>query len=221
VPGPERSDGLVIDIDATINIAHSEKKNAAKTWKKTFGFHPLLAYVDRPEVSGGEGLAGILRPGYSGSNTTSDHVEILGMARTVLPRPARPQPGDPDSPQVLVRTDAPAPPTASPTRAETPAAGSPSATPSTHAQTALAQLPEQAWDAAYDIDGGPREGAWVAELTGLLDLAKWPDGSRVIARRERPHPGAQLRFTDVDGHRFTAFITDTLPGGSHRQAYSA
>jgi hypothetical protein len=81
-----------------------------------------------------------------------------------------------------------------------------------HAQAAIAQLSDEAWSAAYDIDGDPRKGAWVAELTGRLDLSKWPDGSRVIVRRERPHPGAQLRFTDADGHRFTAFITDTAGG---------
>jgi len=70
---------------------------------------------------------------------------------------------------------------------------------------------------AYDIDGEPREGAWLAEVTDLVDLSKWPEGSRVIVGRERPHPGAQLRFTDADGHRFTAFLTDT-PGGQTRLA---
>jgi hypothetical protein len=86
------------------------------------------------------------------------------------------------------------------------------------AQAAIAQLPHEAWNAAYDIEGDPRAGAWVAELTGLLDLSKWPDGSRAIARRERPHPGTRLRFTDTDGHRFTAFITDTPAfGGPRRQ----
>ena len=216
--GPDLSCGLLIDIDATITIAHSEKINSAKTWKKTFGFHPLLAYLDRPDVSGGEGLAGILRPGNAGSNTTADHVEILGMALAALPDYARPRPGDPDSPQVLIRTDA-----AGATygfAAACRAAGcgfSLGYAIDERAQAALAQLSEDAWSAAYDIGGDPREGAWVAELTGLLDLLKWPDGSRVIVRRERPHPGAQLRFTDADGHRFTAFITDTARGGTHRQ----
>src|SRR5205814_7785360 len=69
-----------------------------------------------------------------------------------------------------------------------------------------------AWVPAYDLDGRPRKGAWVAEITCMLDLTKWPAGARVIIRRERPHPGAQLRFTDTDGHRFTAFITDTEGG---------
>jgi hypothetical protein len=57
-----------------------------------------------------------------------------------------------------------------------------------------------------------RDGAWVAELTGLLDLSGWPKGMRVIVRKERQHPGAQLRFTDIGGHRFTAFATSTRTG---------
>jgi hypothetical protein len=83
--GPDLTAGLVIDLDATITIAYSEKENAAKTWKKTFGFHPLLAYLDRPDVSGGEALAGLLRPGNSGSNTTADHIRVLTMALAALP----------------------------------------------------------------------------------------------------------------------------------------
>lgn len=68
------------------------------------------------------------------------------------------------------------------------------------------------WDPAIDADGGIRDGAWVAEATGLVNLSSWPAGTRLILRRERPHPGAQLRFTDADGMRVTAFITDTAPG---------
>ena len=62
---------------------------------------------------------------------------------------------------------------------------------------------------AYRDHDKRRQG--IAEATGLLDLSEWPAGSRVILRKERPHPGAQLTFTDVDGHRITAFITDTPP----------
>lgn len=57
-----------------------------------------------------------------------------------------------------------------------------------------------------------REGAWVAEATGVCDLTGWPPGMRVIVRKERPHPGAQLRFTDHDGLRLTAFVTNTRRG---------
>jgi hypothetical protein len=65
------------------------------------------------------------------------------------------------------------------------------------------------WTPAYDAHEQIRDGAWVAELTGLLDLSGWPPGMRVIARKERPHPGAQLRITDVDGLRVTAFATNS------------
>jgi hypothetical protein len=65
------------------------------------------------------------------------------------------------------------------------------------------------WSPTINADGTIRDGAWVAEVTHLLDLSRWPTGSRVILRKERPHPGAQLTFTDVDGHRITGFITDT------------
>ena len=82
-------------------------------------------------------------------------------------------------------------------------------------QTAILALPRQVWTPAINADGSLREGADVAELTGMLgDLtaAGWPAGMRVIVRRERPHPGAQLSFTDVDGWRFQAFATDTRVG---------
>jgi len=73
-------------------------------------------------------------------------------------------------------------------------------------------IPADAWTEAYDADGKVRHGAWVAELTGLIDLAEWPPGVRVIVRNECPHPGAQLRFTDRDGLRLTAFATNTRTG---------
>jgi hypothetical protein len=76
----------------------------------------------------------------------------------------------------------------------------------------LKKLPATAWTPAYDSDGQVRPGAWVTEITDLLDLTRWPTGMRVIVRSERPHPGAQLRITDIDGHRVTAFATNTTRG---------
>lgn len=75
---------------------------------------------------------------------------------------------------------------------------------------ALAKVPRQAWRAAVDGDGHRREGAQVAELTRYLagTISGWPTGMRVIARRERPHPGAQLRLTDHEGWRITCFATN-------------
>jgi hypothetical protein len=71
-------------------------------------------------------------------------------------------------------------------------------------------LPDSAWRPAVDGDGDgePRDGAWVAELTGHVELSAWPEGTRLIVRKERPHPGAQLRFTDAGGHRYQCFLTD-------------
>jgi Transposase DDE domain group 1 len=77
---------------------------------------------------------------------------------------------------------------------------------------AIGKVPAGAWTPAYDGDGQVRDGAWVADITGLLDLSSWPAGMRVIARKERPHPGAQLRFTGIDGHRFTCLATDANRG---------
>ncbi len=79
-------------------------------------------------------------------------------------------------------------------------------------QAKLATIPEHLWESAYDAEGQVRPGAWVAEVTGLFDLTSWPAGMRLIVRKERPHPGAQLRITDVDGLRVTAFVTNTTKG---------
>ena len=79
-------------------------------------------------------------------------------------------------------------------------------------QPAIVRLPAAAWTPAYDGAGRVRDGAWVADLSGLLNLSSRPEGMRVIVRKERPHPGAQLRFTDVGGHRFTAFATSARTG---------
>ena len=100
-PGSE----LRLDFDATITIAHSEKESAAPTWKRTFGFHPLLCFLDRPEVAGGEALAGMLRPGNAGSNTAADHITVLDLALAQLPQAWRPTPGTPGGPRVLARSD--------------------------------------------------------------------------------------------------------------------
>ena len=79
-------------------------------------------------------------------------------------------------------------------------------------QAAILKVPADSSTPGYDGDGRVWDGAWVADITGMLDLSSWPAGMRVIVRKERPHPGAQLRFTDIDGHRFTAFATDARKG---------
>jgi hypothetical protein len=73
-------------------------------------------------------------------------------------------------------------------------------------RTACLAVPKSGWIPALDSEGDPREGAWVAELD--LDLSAWPPGTRAICRRERPHPGAQLSFSDSGGHRFQVMLTN-------------
>ena len=73
---------------------------------------------------------------------------------------------------------------------------------------AILEIPVDAWVSALDQDGSARENGEVAEITASIDLSSWPQGTRVIVRRERPHPGAQLSFTDHDGYRFQAILTD-------------
>jgi hypothetical protein len=198
---------LHIDIDATLVIDHSDNKaGAAPTWKKTFGLHPLLAFLDRPEIAGGEALAGMLRTGNAGSNTASDHIIVLEQALACLParwRPDPDHPDDPDKPAVLVRCD-----TAGATHKFAEACRAAGVGFSFgypvdgRVQDAVDTLNiGQAWYPAIDTAGGIRDGAWVAEATDLVNLSSWPARTRLILRKERPHPGAQLRFTDADGMR--------------------
>jgi len=211
--GPDLSQVLRLHFDASLLTAHSEKQHAAPTWKKGYGFHPLLCYLDRPDVSGGEGLAGLLRPGNAGSNTAADHVTVLDMAILALPPQARPRPGDPDGPTLLASADSAGATHVFADALRERGIGYTLGFPvDENVQDAILALPADAWTPAYNADGMPRRGAWVAEITGLLHLSGWPEGSRVIVRRERPHPGAQLTFSDLDGHRFTAFLTDTQCG---------
>lgn len=187
---------VILDIDATLVTAHSEKEGAAGTYKHGFGFHPLLCYEAETE----EALAGILRPGNAGANTACDHIEVFEQALAQLPEGAK-------TPGLLVRADSGG---------------------ATHAfldhvvargfqfsvgfdltepvREAILALPERAWRPALTQQGEQREGAAVAELS--LDLSNWPAGTRAICRRERPHPGAQLSFSDHNGYRFQVFITN-------------
>jgi hypothetical protein len=208
--GPDLAGGwLHIDLDATIVVAHSEKENAAATWKKTFGFHPLLAFLDRPEVGDGEGLAGLLRPGNAGSNTAADHVTVLELALAALPEPVRP--GAPGAPNILVRTDSAGATYTFAAACRASRVGFSFGCEATLAHLAVANAArDELWAPAVEADG-IRDGAWVLEATEALDLSRWPAGTRCVLRRERPHPGAQLGLhnTTADGMRLTAFLTDT------------
>ena len=221
---PMAGETIALDVDASISVDHSDRKeNAAAPWKRTFGFHTLLVFADRPEIAGGEALAGKLRPGNAGSGTTCDHVEVLTEALASLPEEFWPRPGDPDSPKVLIRSDSAGATYGFAEFCREQGVGfSFGFAVKLPVRDALGLLADAAWLACLDgidvwyptinADGTIRDGAWVAEATGLLDLSAWPTGSRVILRKERPHPGAQLTFQDVDGHRVTGFITDTPAG---------
>jgi hypothetical protein len=212
----QQVEGLVLDIDATIVICHSEKESATRTWKKTFGYHPLLCFLDNT----GEALAGLLREGRAGSNTTADHITVLDQALAQIPDAHRH--GTP----ILLRSDS---------------AGS------SHGFLAhIRGLREQhldirfsvgaaitepvreairaatGWVPAVDTSGDLREHAEVCEITGLLDAAGWPEGTRFLVRRERPHPGAQLSLFDtIEGWRHQIVATDTPAGGGSIQHLEA
>jgi hypothetical protein len=140
--------------------------------------------------------------GNAGANNAADHLQALELALDQLPRPAL------DGP-ILARADSAG---ASHDFAfacrETDIRDSLGYAIRPPVREQILALPESAWRPALNADGEPREGAWVAELTGRVNLDSWPEGTRLICRRERPHPGAALSFTDLDGHRFQCFITD-------------
>jgi hypothetical protein len=227
--GAPLQDGrVVIDLDASLVTAHSDKEDATRTWKKTFGFHPLLGYVDHGAGGNGEPVAELLRPGRAGSNTAADHVAVLDAALAQVPAPLRARDTH-GKVAVLVRTDAAGATTQFAAHLHRQGVEFSVGASLGHFDiaAALTLLPTASWTPAYQarkpraaehgVQIEPRDGAWVAEATGVVDMSSWPPGTRLILRKERPHPGAQLRITDADGLRITGFLTNTPPGGPHRQ----
>ncbi|MBZ6100945.1 IS1380 family transposase [Streptomyces olivaceus] len=202
---PDAGGTVTVDLDGVLVVAHSDKEDAAPTWKRTYGHHPLMGFVDHGPGGTGEPVVALLRPGNAGSNTAADHVTAAQLALAQLPKKYR------RGRRTLIRTDS---------------AGG------THDFVAwlarrgrwlsysvgmvitdaihqhVLKVPASAWTAAVEADGEVRDGAWVAELTGDV-LDGRPTGMRLIVRKERPHPGAQLRLTDADGMRLTCFATNT------------
>ena len=193
---PER---VTIDVDATLITSHSEKEGAAGTFKGGYGFHPLMAYCDET----GEALAAILRPGNAGSNTAADQIAVIEQALQQIPAEHI------TNVEILVRADS-----AGATHdlldfcREGRLRYSVGYELSEPVRAAILQVPDEQWIAALASDDTPRANGQIAEITDLLDLTAWPTTSRVIVRRERAHPGAQLSFTDHEGHRFQAVLTD-------------
>ncbi len=190
---------LTLDVDATLITAHSEKEQAAGNYKGGYGFHPLQVYLDETR----EALGGLLRPGNAGSNTADDHVAVLDLALAQIPTELV------ENCEILVRAD-----TAGATHGlidycrETRMRFSVGYELTGKVRAAILATPKDAWVGALDQDGSARTNGEVCEITGVVDLSAWPEGSRLIVRRERPHPGAQLTFTDHDGYRFQAILTD-------------
>jgi hypothetical protein len=193
---PER---LTLDVDATLITAHSEKEKAAGNYKGGYGFHPLQVYLDETR----EALGSLLRPGNAGANTAEDHTAVIDLALGQIPQQCV------ESIEILVRADS-----AGATHGlvdycrEGEMRFSVGYELTEQVRAAILQIPEDAWVPALDQDGSHRNNGEVAEITDRVDLSSWPEGSRLIVRRERPHPGAQLSFTDHDGYRFQAILTD-------------
>jgi hypothetical protein len=206
---------VTLDFDATLVIAHSDKQDAAPTYKRTFGFHPLGVWLDETA----EPLAARLRAGNAGANDAADHVRLLGDAVAALPEHHQAGHGVGDDPAtvrvpMLVRADSAG---ASHDFVDAVVARNAEFSIGFHldgrVRDALLWCQEEDWVPAVNADGSRRPGAFVHELTALVDLAAWPEGTRLICRRERPHPGAQLSLFDTaNGWRHTCFITNTPAG---------
>ncbi|WP_060954453.1 IS1380 family transposase [Streptomyces hygroscopicus] len=201
--------GLVLDIDATLVTCHSEKEYAAATYKHGFGYHPLLCFLDNT----GEALAGLLRPGNAGANSAADHISVLDAALAQIPDAHR------HGTEILIRADSAGSAKGFLTHIRAlrsrgiHASFSVGWSVTEPVRRAIRTVPEHLWHPALDQDGSLRDGAEVAELTGLVDLPGLPAGTRILVRRERPHPGAQLSLFDLDeGMRHQVFLTDTPYG---------
>lgn len=175
---PHQAGRVVLDLDATLVTAHSDKESAAATWKGGFGFHPLLGFVDHGDGGTGEPVAELLRPGNAGSNTAADHVLVLEQALAQIPEQLR-QPDEQGRVAMLIRTDA-AGATQEFTKHVAQAGMQFSVGAYLHhfaIEAVLGQIPKKgAWNPAYDAQSTPRDGAWVVEVTNLVDLSAWPDG---------------------------------------------
>jgi len=192
---PER---VVIDVDATLTTAYSDKEQAKGNFKGGYGHHPLLCYLD----ASGEGLAGVLRPGNAGSNTAADHTEVLEAALGQL---------DPEAleGEILVRADG-AGASHELTRwcRDARIGFSVGFDLDARVRDAIAAVPDPAWEKAIRADGTEREHSQVCEITGRLDLSGWPKRSRLVCRRTKLVDGDQLSFADRDGWRHSVFLTD-------------
>jgi hypothetical protein len=203
---------MVLDVDASLHEVHSEnKEDAAPNYKGGYGFHPLYCFADAT----GEALSVLLRPGNAGANTITDHVAVLDAAIAGLPAEIAVghQPGDDPA---LVRR---------PVQVRTDSAGCTNfvwhcrarnvgfavaarSNASVHAAISRVAFDDEAWKPARRQDGDERPGAAVTELTELVELSEWPEGTRLIVRREPLHPGAQQSLFPSTMFRYWGHYTD-------------
>ncbi|WP_366521207.1 IS1380 family transposase [Lapillicoccus sp.] len=198
-------DTVVLDVDATLVTTHSEKENAASTFKRGFGYHPLGVWCDNTQ----ESMALMLRPGNAGSNTVADHIAVLTAAIEQVPTAHRKK--------LLIRADGAGAShglldwlTALNAKRGRTVQYSVGYAVTDKVRDAIARVPKKAWQPAITAQGEPREHGDVVEITGMLNLKAWPAGMRVLIRREHPHPGASLTlFEHADGWRYQAVATNT------------
>jgi hypothetical protein len=199
--------GLVLDMDASVVLCHSDKESATPTWKHTFGYHPLFCFLDNTR----EALSGMLREGRAGSNTTADHITVLDHALAQIPDVHR------HSEPILIRSDSAGCTYGLLTHIRglrecgVDARFSVGVAITEPIRQAIVHAKQHSdWIPALDSDGEPRDGAQICELTGLVPDDGYPPGTRFIVRRERPHPGAQLSLFDtIEGLRHQVMATDT------------
>jgi hypothetical protein len=206
------ADPLIIDIDATLVTSHSDKENVAGTYKGSYGFAPFIATADYGAGNGsGEILAAVLRPGNAGANSAEDHIRVFHTAAAQLPESFYDGTGALAGEKVLVRTDS--------------AGASRKFLWHLHSLgvqfTTSYTLPfgkahmvdwisdKEYWQPALDQTGNDRTDAWVINATDVIPLTDYPPGTKLFLRAEPLHPGAQPTLVDVDGHRITAFLTNS------------
>lgn len=204
-------DPLIVDIDATLVTAHSEKEDSAGTYKGGYGFAPMVASIDYGKENGtGEILAAMMRPGNKGANSAKDHITVLAEALVQLPDCIRDDQGNLETERILVRTDS--------------AGASREFLHHLHSlglqfSTSFAlPVPNERfihwindkdhWERALDQHGNQRHDAWVIDATRVIELKDYPEGTRLYLRSEPLHPGAKASLFDVDGHRVTASLTN-------------
>jgi Transposase DDE domain group 1 len=179
---PDQGGQVIVDLDGVLVIAHSDKQDAAATWKRTFGHHPIMGFVDHGTGGAGEPVAGLLKAGNAGSNTAADHITATQLALAQLPKKFR------RGRRTLVRTDSGGGThefvnwLAARGRWLSYSVGM-TITDAIH--QAVLQVPATAWTPAVEPGGEIRDGAWVAEIGGHC-LKGWPKGMRLIVRKERP-----------------------------------